>query len=133
MKRIVLSGLLICTTIFFLAFLGPQQTAWPVPEKFLKMKNPVKADAASITNGKELYMEHCQSCHGEKGRGDGPIAKQTGTDCGNFTTAAFKKQADGAIFYKTLEGRNVMPSFKKKFPDQNEVWAMINYIRTLKK
>ena len=36
---------------------------WPVPDKYAKMANPVKSDAASIATGKELWAKHCQSCH----------------------------------------------------------------------
>jgi mono/diheme cytochrome c family protein len=108
------------------------QEPWPVPDKFVKMANPVKADATSIAEGKELYVKHCQSCHGKKGKGDGPKAAQLDTDSGDFTTADFQKQSDGSLFYKTVEGRKDMPSFKKKIPDQDEVWSVVNYVRTLK-
>jgi hypothetical protein len=26
-----------------------------------------------------------------------------------------------------------MPSFKKKIPDEDDIWALVNYMRTLKK
>jgi mono/diheme cytochrome c family protein len=111
--------------------LNPQEP-WPVPDKFVKMANPVKSDATSVAEGKELYVQHCQSCHGKKGKGDGPKAAQLDTDSGDFTKADFQKQSDGALFYKTVEGRKDMPSFKKKIPDQDEIWSLVNYMRTLK-
>jgi mono/diheme cytochrome c family protein len=77
-------------------------------------------------------VQHCQSCHGKKGKGDGPKAAQLDTECGNFTTAEFQKQPDGSLFYKTSEGRKDMPSYKKKIPDANDIWAVVNYLRTLK-
>ena len=109
-----------------------QRDPWPVPDKYQKMANPVKSDATSIATGKTLFTQHCQSCHGKKGKGDGPKAAQLDTECGDFTTADFQKQSDGAIFYKTSEGRKDMPSFKKKIPEQDDIWAVINYVRTLK-
>ena len=105
---------------------------WPVPDKYLKMVNPVKSDATSIADGKALYALHCQSCHGKKGKGDGPKAAQLDTESGDFTSGDFQKQPDGAVFYKTTEGRKDMPSFKKKIPEQNDIWTVVNYIRTLK-
>ena len=105
---------------------------WPVPDKYKNMPNPVKSDATSIATGKELYTQHCKSCHGTKGKGDGPKAAQLDTESGDFTKPAFQSQTDGAIFYKTTEGRKDMPSFKKKIADQNDVWAVVNYLRTLK-
>jgi mono/diheme cytochrome c family protein len=109
-----------------------QRDPWPVPEKYQKMANPVKSDAASLATGKELYIQHCKSCHGTKGKGDGPKAAQLDTECGDFTTADFQKQSDGALFYKTFEGRKDMPSYKKKIPDQDDIWAVVNYMRTFK-
>jgi mono/diheme cytochrome c family protein len=105
---------------------------WPVPDKYKNMANPVKSDATSIATGKELYTTHCKSCHGTKGKGDGPKAAQLDTESGDFTKSAFQSQTDGAIFYKTSEGRKDMPSFKKKIADQNDIWAVVNYMRTLK-
>ncbi len=106
---------------------------WPVPDKYNKMTNPLKGDAESITTGKAIWAKHCQSCHGKAGKGDGSKAAQLKTLPGDFTKSDFQKQTDGALFYKTLEGREDMPSFKKKIPDQEEIWAVVNYMRTFKK
>ena len=65
-------------------------------------------------------------------KGDGPKAAQLDTESGDFTVAAFQSQTDGALFYKTSEGRKDMPSFKKKIADQNDIWAVVNYMRTFK-
>lgn len=105
---------------------------WPVPDKYKNMANPVKSDATSIARGKELFTTHCKSCHGTKGKGDGPKAAQLDTESGDFTKPATQSETDGALFYKTSEGRKDMPSFKKKIADQNDIWAVVNYMRTLK-
>jgi mono/diheme cytochrome c family protein len=106
---------------------------WPVPDAALKAKNPVPADAASIAEGKALYNTHCKSCHGTKGLGDGSKAAQLKTEPGDFSKADFQSQTDGSLFYKTSEGRDDMPNFKKKLPDADERWSIVNYMRTLKK
>ena len=110
----------------------PKGKPWPAPESAEKMKNPSKSDDASIKEAKDLYAQHCKSCHGTKGKGDGPKAAQLDTECGDFTKASFTSQTDGAIFYKTSEGRKDMPSFKKKIPEANDIWSVVNYMRTLK-
>jgi mono/diheme cytochrome c family protein len=112
--------------------IGNQAKPWAVPDAAKNKVNPVKSDAASIATGKTLYNQHCKSCHGTKGRGDGTKASQLDTECGDFTNASFQAQTDCAIFYKTYEGRNDMPSYKQKIPDANDMWAVVNYIRTLK-
>ena len=105
---------------------------WPVPDKFVKMANPVASNATSIATGKDIYMQQCKSCHGPKGKGDGPKASQLDTECGDFTSAAFQKQTDGSLFYKTSEGRKDMPSYKKKITDPNDIWAVVNFVRSMK-
>ena len=105
--------------------------AWKVPSKYVTMKNPIpaKQDAAI---GKSLYDKHCKSCHGKEGYGDGPKAADLKGDLGDFSTAEFHKQTDGALFYKTTFGRDDMPEFSKKLPDDEDRWLIVNYMRTLK-
>lgn len=109
-----------------------QPKVWVVPDKYLKMPNPVASNAESIKDGKELWVQHCQSCHGKSGRGDGQKASQLKTEPGNFTLPATQSQPDGSLFYKISEGREDMPSFKKKIPDADDIWNLVNYVRTLK-
>jgi mono/diheme cytochrome c family protein len=104
---------------------------WVVPEKSKTVKNPVKSDDANIASGKALYSKHCKSCHGTAGKGDGPKSKELDTPCGDFTAKEFQAQTEGEIFYKVKEGRDDMPSFKKKIPDDNDIWTLVNYVRSL--
>lgn len=108
------------------------QEPWPVPDNYKNKVNPLKGDAGSVTTGKTLYTTHCKSCHGTKGKGDGPKAAQLDTESGDFTKATFQSQTDGALYYKTEKGRKDMPSFKTKIPDPDDIWSIINYMRTLK-
>ena len=110
-----------------------QPKPWPVPDKYNNMPNPVKADAASVNAGKAIWVKHCQSCHGKSGKGDGTKAAELDTKPGDFTMASVQAETDGAFFYKITEGRKDMPSFKKKIPDEEDIWNVINYIRTFKK
>ena len=133
-RKSILTAAVIAVSITGFAFTTAQQTKpWPVPDKFGKMANPVKADAESISAGKALWSLHCSSCHGKKGLGDGSKAAQLKTQPQDMTLASFQSQSDGSIFYKTSEGRDDMPSFKKKIPDQDDLWNLVNYVRTLKK
>jgi mono/diheme cytochrome c family protein len=117
----------------FSGFIFFQNKPWPVPDNFKNMKNPVASNATTIADGKSLYTTHCKSCHGTKGLGDGNKAAQLKTEPGDFTSAEFQSQTDGALFYKTSEGRDDMPNFKKKIPDADERWSIVHYMRTLKK
>lgn len=110
-----------------------QPKPWAVPDNFKKMKNTVASDATTIADGKALWNTHCKSCHGVKGLGDGSKAAQLKTEPGDFSKAIVQTQTDGELFYKISEGRDDMPSFKKKLPEADERWSLVNFIRTLKK
>ena len=110
-----------------------QTKPWVVPADKAKAANTLKGDAASLVTGKTLWNQHCASCHGKTGLGDGSKSAQLETTPPDFSKAAFQGQTDGAIVYKTAEGRGDMPAFKKKIPDQDDLWALVNFMRTLKK
>ncbi len=113
------------------AFTTPPQDAWVVPDKYKNMKNPTDPKV-DLNIGKALYAKHCQSCHGKEGYGDGPKADGLKGDLGDFSSADFHAQTDGELFYKTTFGRDDMPEYTKKMPDDEDRWLVINYIRTLK-
>lgn len=110
-----------------------QNKPWAVPADKAKMANPLKSDPASVATGKTLWNQHCASCHGKTGLGDGSKSAQLETTPPDFSKAVFQGQSDGAIFFKTAEGRGDMPAFKKKIPDQDDLWALVNFMRSLKK
>ena len=135
MKKILalLTVALGITCISFTVKNYSDQKPWPVPDNFKNMKNPIAVNAASIADGKALWTTHCKSCHGSKGLGDGSKAAQLKTEPGDFSKATVQAQTDGALFYKLSEGRDDMPNFKKKLPEADERWSLVNFIRTLKK
>ena len=106
------------------------QDEWVVPEKYQNMKNPTDP-SVDLNIGKSLYAKHCQSCHGKEGYGDGKKANEVKGDLGDFSSEEFQSQTDGAIFYKTTFGRDDMPEYTKKMPDDEDRWLIVNYMRTL--
>ena len=133
-RKLILASSVLGVCIMSFAFTTIQQPKpWPVPDKDAKTPNPVKSNAESISAGKALWSLHCSSCHGKKGLGDGSKAAQLKTTPQDMTLASFQSQSDGAIFYKINEGRGDMPSFKKKIPDPEDVWNLVNFVRTFKK
>ena len=133
MKRTIVMTLALGVTVMCFAFMPDGKKPWNAPDKAAATANPVKSDAESIAAGKALFAKHCQSCHGKTGLGDGTKASELKTEPGDFSKAAFQGQSDGAIFYKISEGRDDMPSFKKKMTDPNDIWSVVNFVRTLKK
>ena len=106
------------------------QDEWKVPSKYETMKNPTDPKV-DLNIGKSLYAKHCKSCHGKEGYGDGPKAKEQKGDLGDFSSEEYQAQSDGALFYKTSFGRDDMPEYTKKMPDDEDRWLIVNYMRTL--
>lgn len=101
---------------------------WKAPARAAKKKNPVPADAASRATGKKLYAQHCLSCHGAKGRGDGPAANNLETSPGNLADPKLWSHTDGELFWKVTEGKKPMPTFEKLMSEE-ERWHVVNYMR----
>jgi mono/diheme cytochrome c family protein len=114
------------------ATLVAQPKPWVVPANFKTMKNPVAVGDASTKVGLALYTKNCASCHGKAGLGDGVKARTLKDSPGDFSKAAFQTQADGDLFFKTKTGRGEMPKYEGKLAD-DDIWNIINYLRTLKK
>ena len=104
--------------------------AWPVPDKDKAMK---ATGAPDLATGKDLWAKHCKSCHGSKGLGDGPKAASLKTFPGDFSSAAFQASTDGELLYRTDKGRDDMPKYESKIPAIGDRWALVAFMRTLKK
>jgi mono/diheme cytochrome c family protein len=126
-KFLMIFGLLSTVMISFSSF---DQEEWVVPAKYEKMTNPTDPDEDKDI-GKQLYSKHCQSCHGKSGLGDGKKADEVEGDLGDFSSEEFQAQSDGALFYKSYIGRDDMPNFEKKIPDEEDLWLVVNYMRTM--
>ncbi len=132
--KIVLASVAVLAVMVVLqsfSILQEKPKPWEVPTKYEKMKNPT-ADAPDLKIGKLLYNKHCKSCHGTKGLGDGPKAKKLDTSAGDFSKD-LKGQSDGALFYKSLIGRDEMPNYEKDIPEAEDMWNIVNYMRTFEK
>ena len=107
-----------------------QNEKWVVPEEDRVRINPLDINE-DLATGKSLYQQHCRSCHGKSGIGDGPQARQLELSLVDFTTEDFQAQSDGSLFYKISNGRGLMPEFKKKVEYEEDRWLIVNYIRSL--
>jgi mono/diheme cytochrome c family protein len=136
-----MKSLLLLLTVLFagavtMSFITMQDQAkgapWDVPEKYKKMENPHKGDKSLERIARAGWAKHCRSCHGNQGLGDGPRAANLKTFPGNFKDPAFQAQTDGEIYYQSFIGRDEMPNFEARIPDEEERWAIVNLIRTMK-
>lgn len=96
-----------------------------------KLKNPVPSDAASIEEGRKLYLRHCASCHGPSGKGDGSMALAGGTPA-NLTDESWDHgSSDGEIYVVIRDGTTSdMEPYKDRLTEK-QMWQLVNYIRSL--
>ena len=61
-------------------------------------------------SGKELYARYCASCHGQLGRGDGPVAKSLTVEVPDLTRYAQRhgKFFDRNLVERVVDGRHVI-------------------------
>ena len=112
---------------------GPSNAAtWVAPDQPASVPNPVPATKDAVARGQSLFRANCEMCHGQHGRGDGMIAASLPVHPADLTSDAVQAQTDGALFWKMTEGRGPMPSARATVPEAGR-WALIDYIRTLKK
>ena len=122
---------------FGIAPLGARQAGHPKePHQHAdaaKMANPVPSDAASLAAGKKGFADYCAACHGDSGKGDGPMAGFTGDPApSDLTDAEWKHgSSDGEIFVVIRDG--IEGTGMKDFKDMKpaEIWQIVNYVKTL--
>ena len=91
--------------------------------------NPVPADARSLRNGRMYYQINCAVCHGEAGKGDGPILATKAIFPPPLIGASAEGRSDGYIWGIIRNGRGAMPSYNRI--EELDRWDVVNYVRGL--
>lgn len=133
LTKVIIPGILIMGLVGLCSFTYFQNGGeWKAPPSSKKLENPVEVNKATLASGKKSYKKECKSCHGKKGKGDGPNALGSEPPVPNLLKAYTQDQTDGELFWKITNGRKPMPSAKKNFSEEQR-WELVNYVRELAK
>jgi mono/diheme cytochrome c family protein len=82
------------------------------------------AREAPQPSGEVLYLRHCAACHGESGRGDGPVAASLQTPPADLTTIARRAggRFDEARVMGSIDGRHQVAAHG---PREMPVWGAV--------
>ena len=99
-------------------------------EEAKKLKSPVPYTKESITQGRNLFARTCTACHGNDGKSQvDVVANATDlTDPKAFGSGT----SEGEIFRSIRDGAgDTMPPFKTQISKEEDMWNLVNFIRSL--
>lgn len=100
-------------------------------DSMASLQNPVPADARSLHNGRMYYQINCAVCHGDAGKGDGPImkVKPMVIFAPPLVGASAEGKSDGYLWGIIRNGRGGMPAYTRI--EEMDRWDVVNYVRGL--
>jgi copper transport protein len=119
-----ISFLMVALGIFFLSRPAPVN---------LERINPIPLSAESIASGQALFSTNCAACHGQTGKGDGPVGMTLNPRPADLTQHAIVGiHTDAQLFEWITNGfpGSRMPAFQSALSD-TERWHLVNFIRSL--
>ncbi|MGA2419974.1 MAG: cytochrome c [Candidatus Acidiferrum sp.] len=107
-----------------------EKHTWNIPDEAKQRKNPLQSSPEALQAAREVYLDNCAQCHGERGGGDGPEAKMYDPLPADLSNFKFNSGlTDGEIFYQISEGKKPMPSFKLRFTEEQR-WQLVLLVRS---
>lgn len=96
-----------------------------------ELRNPYKSTEKVLEKGKALYGIYCLVCHGETGKGDGPIVPKF-RNPPSYSSNTVSQLPEGRIFHTITKGKGMMPSHSVQL-NVKERWFIVNYVKQLQK
>jgi mono/diheme cytochrome c family protein len=102
-----------------------------VPLDVANIRDPIPPDERSLAIGRDVYVNNCEVCHGETGRGDGPAGLRLVPRPADLRLhTAPGVHTDGELFYWVGYGfaGTAMPAWRDKLTEE-QIWSVLNYAR----
>jgi len=97
-------------------------------------KNPLagQMDEETLMVGQKYYITNCMVCHGQSGKGDGPVSKKYPLPMPSLLSDKIRGWNDANIYHVITMGQGTMGPYASHIP-QADRWQVVNYIRYLQK
>jgi cytochrome c oxidase cbb3-type subunit 2 len=98
--------------------------------------DPLPVTEANLLRGKEVFLDRCVGCHGEKGDGKGPGARFLSPTPADFTdkddACCGGDTGPGDFYYRILRGwpGTAMENFGDRL-SVNDIWRVVLFLKTI--
>ncbi len=92
--------------------------------------NPLPDTPQTLRTGQVYYSYYCQFCHGENGRGDGPVGRSYVPTPTDLTSASVRGLSDEVLYRAMLMGVGHQPVLPHVVVPEAP-WYIVSYVRTL--
>ena len=92
---------------------------------------PFPLDGAASARGARLFAIHCIACHGQQGRGDGPVSAKF-PPAPNLRHVSICARTDGFIYGTLTAGGRAMPTMREGTTSHDR-WDLVAFVRTLQR
>jgi len=99
-------------------------------EEAKKLKSPIPFSKESIARGRAVFARNCTACHGNDGKSEVDVVANA-TD---LTEPKLWRSgtAEGEVFRSIRDGAgDTMPPFKTQLQKEEDLWHLVNFIRSL--
>jgi len=93
-----------------------------------ELGNPYHPTPQTLEEGKVLFEIYCMVCHGQQGRGDGPLAEKIPPPP-SYLSDRLMQFPPGRIFHVITMGSGKMPSYSSQL-STDERWKIVTYVHT---
>lgn len=118
------------------AWMARSMRHWAVPADLRDAKNPIALTPEVLAGARAHWADHCASCHGNDGKGEGALGAKMYPRTPDMTLPATQSMSDGELFATIENGIRLtgMPGFGNGTAESGKgSWELVHFIRHLPK
>lgn len=104
-----------------------------IPRSARREQNPLKASAADLQAGRDVFLTQCSNCHGVDGTGKTPIGSNLYPRVPDLHSPETQSLSDGELHYIIQNGVQLtgMPAWGTAHQPPEKIWQLVLYVRSL--